>query len=111
MMNEVRPLLASSPRTWAIGDKESEKSSNEEAFYNLFGWHTLHQPALGEIEKEESNHSAHDDSSNSCFKPGRAYCTSHPGSLWFYIKLFELHIYKYVDKQICKSNLFLFIAI
>ena len=99
-----QPLLAPSSRTWTIGDEESEKSSNKETFYNLFGRHTLHQPALGEIEEEESQNSTHADSNNSCFKPGRAYCTSHPDSLWIYIKLFELYIY--VDKQICKINLF-----
>ena len=61
---------------------------------------------LGDVEKEESNHSTHKNGCKSSFKTGGVYSSCYPGTLWFQIELFELHIYKYVDIKMCKSNIF-----
>ena len=95
-----------SPCTWAIGDKEPKETPDEKAFNDFFSWYTFHKPAFGKIEKEKTNCSTHQNGGNGGFKSWRLNDSSNPVSLRFYVQLFKLHICKYVNKKICKSNLF-----
>lgn len=100
------PCLTPPPGAGAVGDEESEKASDKQAFKYLFAWNTFHQPAFGEIEEEKAENSTCGNGRHSRFKPGGMNGTRDPASLWFEVQLFELHICRYVDKKICKSNNF-----
>ena len=65
-------FLASSPCARAVGDEESKEASDKQAFHNLFCRNTFHQAAFGEVEKEESNESTHENGSKSGLKTGRS---------------------------------------
>ncbi len=97
---------ASSPGTGAVCDEESEESANEQAFDNFIGRYTLHESAFSEIEETKSNTCTYEDGYDRCLKPGRIYDPLNPGSFRFNFKLFELHIYRYVDIIRCKYNMF-----
>ena len=97
---------ASSPGTGAVCYEESEESTNKEAFNNLIARYTLHQSSFSKIEEGKSDTSTNEDGYQSCLKPGCIYGPFNPTSFRFYFKLFELHIFKYVDIKICKYNTF-----
>ena len=97
---------ASSPGAGAVCNEETKESANEQAFNNFIGWYILHESSFSKIEEAKSNTSTYDDGYDSCLKSGRTYGPFNPVAFRFYFELFELHIYKYVDIKMCKSNLF-----
>ena len=103
----TRKRSASSPGAGAVSYEESEESANEQAFNNFIGRYILHKSSFGKIEEAKSNTSAYDDGYDSCFKSGRTYDPFNPVAFRFYFKLFELHIYRYVDIKKCKYNTFI----
>jgi hypothetical protein len=102
---------APTPCTGAVGYEESEKTADQQTFNNLLCMDMFHLPSFSEIEKKKSYYRTYKDSGECGFKSWRVHCTADPGSLWFDIKLFELHVCKYIDTKICKSKLLFSIAI
>jgi hypothetical protein len=99
--------LAPSPCTGTVGHEKSEKTSDEQAFYDIPSGNTFHKPSFGEVEEEKTQDGTNEDGRYGGFEPRGLFDTGEPVPLRFDVQLFELHICIYVDNRMCKNKYFL----